>query len=345
MNIKKLLLIIIPVIIISLIIYRVSSNGEIKVKKVNVQNTDVVKSVSASGFVKSTLEANISFGASGKVINVFKKEGDKVKKGDLIAQINNEDLTFDAESAKKKKDSAQSARNIYVETYQNSKNDAGGDDLYNLNVKKLTDDLRIYDNAYKSSLAILKKTYLYSPFDGVLTVMPFDIGEYVSVTQSIRVSDLSTLEFQADLDQEDYKDVKEGQTVEVILDAYPQDKFEGKVISIPSYVDEESSTKTFKLRVAIKNVDNKIVKGMTGDANIVINRQQNAKALPFDAVYSEGDRYFVWVLDSKEKLVKKFVDISLEGDTLTSISTELPEFVVVPDSTAKNVKEGASVTF
>jgi len=345
MNIKKLLLIIIPIALISFIAYRYMSNGGIKVKKVDVLKTEVVKSVSASGFVKSSLEADIAFPISGKVLNVFKKEGDKVRKGDLIAQINNEDLYFDAESAKKRKDSAQSTRDIYTKTYNNSRNDVGGSKLYDLNVNKLTDDLRVYDNAYKSALSNLKKTYLYAPFDGVLTLMPFDLGEYASVNQSVRVSDLTTLDFQADLDQEDYKDVKEGQSVDVILDAYPQDKFEGTVISIPSYVDEESSTKTFKLRVGIKNVDNKIVKGMTGDANIVISKEQANRALPFDAVYSEGDKYFVWVLDSNQKLVKNFIEIGLEGDTLTSIKSELPEYVVVPDSTAKNVKEGSSVTF
>lgn len=345
MNIKKILLIIISVIVVSLIIFRVSSGNEVKVKKVNVLKTDVVRSVSASGYVKSTLEADISFAVSGKVLNVLKKEGDKVKKGDLIAQINNEDIYFDAESAKKRKDSAQSTREIYRETYDEARNDVGGSDLYEKNIKKLTDDLRIYDNAYKAALSNLKKTYLYAPFDGVLTVMPYEVGEYASVNSSVRISNLATLEFQADLDQEDYKDVKEGQTVEIILDAYPDEKFEGVVLSIPSYVDEESATKTFKLRVALKNVDNKIVKGMTGDANIVITRETNVKALPFDAVYSEENKYYVWIVDSNSKLVKQFIDVSLEGDTLTSIKTELPEYVVVPDSTAKDVKEGSSVTF
>jgi hypothetical protein len=61
------------------------------------------------------------------------------------------------------------------------------------------------------------------------------------------------LEFQADLDQEDYKFVKPDQSTEIILDAYPQDKFIGKVQSVPSYVDEDSATKTFKLKITLEN--------------------------------------------------------------------------------------------
>ena len=53
----------------------------------------------------------------------------------------------------------------------------------------------------------------------------------------------------------------------------------------------------------------------------------------------------MWVVNKDNKLEKKFIEVGLEGDTMTSIKTDLPEYVVIPDSTAKNVKEGNSVTF
>jgi HlyD family secretion protein len=131
-----------------------------------------------------------------------------------------------------------------------------------------------------------------------------------------------------------------------VLDAYPLEKFTGKVDTVPTYVDEESSTKTFKLKINIPNKDNKIVKGMTGDVNIVVAKESSDRVLPFDAIFSEtGDKKFVWIVNKDNKLEKKYIEIGLEGDTLTSIKTELPEYVVIPDSTAKNVKEGNSVTF
>jgi multidrug efflux pump subunit AcrA (membrane-fusion protein) len=109
--------IIIAVSLIGFIIYRVTAPSSVKAKKVSITNSDVVRSVSASGYIKSTLEASVGFPVSGKIVNIYKKEGDKVKQGDLIAQVFNEDIYFDAESARKKKDSAQKTRDIYLDAY------------------------------------------------------------------------------------------------------------------------------------------------------------------------------------------------------------------------------------
>jgi len=345
MNPKRYIYIIISVIIVALVIIKFSSPAVVKVKKVSVTTTDVVKTVSASGFVKTTVEANLGFPVSGKIINIYKKEGDQVKQGDLLAQIYNEDLFYNAESARKRKDYSQKTRDIYVDNYEDIKDDVGGDKQYSLNIQKLTDDLRVYDNSYKSSLSTLKKTYLYAPFDGTITSIPFHVGEVAGATTTLKMSNLNVLQFQAELDQADYKFVKLTQDTEIALDAYPQEKFSGSVESVPSFVDEDSTTKTFKLLINLNNKDSKIVKGMTGDANIIVAKESGVKAVSFDAVLSEADKKFVWTVDSSNKLRKKYIDVSLEGDTLTSINTDLPEFVVIPDSSAKNVKEGDSVTF
>ena len=341
----KYLLFIIPVLIFLVILYFVLSPKSVQVRKVTVSTGEVVKSVSASGFVKSTLESNTSFQVPGKVVNLYKKEGDFVKKGDLIAQVSNEDVFYETESARKRKDSAQRTRDIYVDNYLNDTDEVGGDTQYKLNVEKLTDDLRYLDNLYKSSLATLKKTYLYAPFDGTITSIPFEIGDYVLTTTPIKMSNLESLEFQADLDQEDYKYIKIGQDVSIVLDAYPDETFIGKVYEVPFYVDEESSTKTFRIKISLENKNNMIVKGMTGDANIIIEKLDFVVNLPFDAVYNENEKNYVWVVDSNNKLKKEFIEIGLEGDTQTSINSQIPEFVVVPSSQAKDVKEGYVVSY
>ena len=348
MNIKKLLLyVIIPVLILGLIIYFFTKKDTTKVKKISLQNTDVMKSVSASGFIKSTVEAEIAFPVSGKITNVYKKEGDSVKQGDLIAQVYSEDTFYDAESSKKKMDATRKVRDIYIVTYSDRTSRAGGSDVYAENLKKLNYELNVQENIYKAALAGLKKTYLYAPFDGTLTKMPYDIGEIVSIANTITISNLNALEFQADLDQEDYKYVSKDQEAEIILDSYPNENVKGKVIQVPFYVNEDSSTKTFKLKIGIQNPETKIVKGMTGDANIIVDRVNNSKALPFDAVFTEdkSNKKYVWVVDSSNQIQKKYVEVGLEGDTLTQIKTDLPEFVVVPDSSSKSIKEGTIASF
>ncbi|NBO17438.1 MAG: efflux RND transporter periplasmic adaptor subunit [Proteobacteria bacterium] len=345
MKLRNLIFIIIAVIVTSFIIYKQFQTPSVKVKKIDVKAGEVVKSVSASGFIKSNLETEIAFPISGRVNKVYFNEGDTVAQGALIAKLNNDDLYFTAESARKDKDATQRTRDIYKENYQFSTKEVGGQAEYDLNIRKLTDQLRSADNSYKATLSNLNKSYLYSPLTGTIVYSDLKEGKIGGSATTVKIADLSKLEFQADLDQEDFKFVKAGQTAEIVLDAYPESKFLGKLVFIPSYVDEESATKTFKLKIALDSQNNNVVKGMTGDVNIITNKIQAKRYLPFDAVFSEEDKRYVWSVNEDGKLSKLPVEIGLEGDTFTEIKSNLPEFVVIPDSSVKTVKEGYFVTY
>jgi len=345
MKLRNLIFIIIAVIVTSFIVYRQFQTPSIKVKKVDVKEGEVVKSVSASGFVKSNLETEIAFPISGRISKIYFEEGDTVASGTLIAKLSNDDLYYSAEAARKDKDSVQRSRDIYKENYQFSTSEVGGKAEYDLNVRKLTDQLRSADNSYKASLSNLNKSYLYSPMEGTIVYSSLKEGKVGNSVTTVKIANLSKLEFQADLDQEDFQYVQEGQVAEIILDAYPSDKFQGTLVYIPSYVDEESVTKTFKLKISLDSQESEVVKGMTGDVNIITDKVSAKRYLPFDAVFSEEDKRFVWVSSEDGKLAKRYIEVGLEGDTFTEIISELPEFVVIPDSSAKTVKEGYLVTY
>jgi len=369
MKIRNIIISIIALVVIGFLVFRFTQSSSVNVKKVSVSKGDVIKSVSTSGFVKSELETEIGFPISGKVTHVYFKEGDQVKAGDLIAQIYSEDLYFSAESARKDKDATQRTRDIYVQNYQNNPDRVGGQKEYDLNIRKLTDQLRSADNVYKSSLANLQKTYLYAPINGTLTMMDFEVGNIVSLSNQIRISNLGQLVFQADLDQEDYKDIEENQKVQIELDSYPNERFEGSVLNKPLFVDEESVTKTFKVKIGISpaldnnseptcdaqgnclssstdSTSEKIVKGMTGDANIITATAKDVTYLPFDAIYydSEGKSY-VWTIDQNGKTIKSYIETGLEGDTLTEIKNTQVKEVVIPLEGSKEIKEGQVASF
>ena len=345
MKLKNIIILILVLVVGGFIVYRQFQNPSVKVKKISTKTGEVIRSVSASGFVKSNLETEVGFQVSGKVSKVFLTEGSTVAAGSLIAQLTNDDLYYTAESARKDKDAYQRTRDIYKENYQFATSEVGGDAEYELNFRKLTDQLRSADNLYKSRISVLNKSYLYAPMSGTIIYSGIKVGNVVSASTTVKIADLSKLEFQANLDQEDYRDVKPGQVAEIILDAYPDKNFYGKVVEIPSYIDEESVTKTFKLKISLDNTDSLVVKGMTGDVNIITNKTASTKYLPFDAVFTEEEKRYVWVVTSEEKLSKKYIEVGLEGDTFTEIKSDLPEFVVTPDSAVKTVKEGYSVLY
>ena len=82
---------------------------------------------------------------------------------------------------------------------------------------------------------------------------------------------------------------------------------------------------------------------MTGDAHIIVDSSENAASLVYDEIFfDEEDKPYIWVVKNN-RLLKKYIDIGLEGDLYTQITSEIEEEVVVPISDDAEIEEGYKV--
>lgn len=344
MNKKILIIIGVAALLISAVGYYFwSKRGIIKVLEVNVAQNKVVKSVTASGVIKSEYEADLSFLASGKISRINVNENDNMKKGALLAVLNTNSQQESANALKNAVEALNNDKKIYIEKYGSNLDAAGGRKNYETTLKKYDDQIQQAESNYRSQLGLLPNYYIYAPFAGTIVDISKNAGENITINEKlIKIADLNKLYFEVDLDQEDLENIKLDQKVMVTLDAYPNTPFEGKVSELPSFAKEEGTSKLFTVKIAMVKNDKPVLLGMDGDAEITVSQTDEAvNTLSFDEVFKEQDKKpFVWIINNSGVLEKKPIEIGLEGDVYTEIKTNLDGYkIVVPQNSRDKLKE------
>lgn len=224
-----------------------------------IEKRDISESIPANGKIKPVIEVKISPDVSGEIVELNFKEGDYVKKGDLIIKIKQDvyismrDRAEASLNAVKAQFLQQSAQMKQIESsYQRSKKlyeqKAISESEYEtaLSQYEVTkEQLKAAEFNVKSSAAALKeaqenliKTTIYSPMDGIISKMSIERGERVvgttqmAGTEMFRVADLSQMEVLVDVNENDIIRVNPNDTALIEVDAYPSEKFKGVVTQI-----------------------------------------------------------------------------------------------------------------
>lgn len=338
--------IIIGAVIVSVIggiIFFTSRGKSVNVELVNVEQRLVEQTVSASGVVKSTREANLALPAVGIVYNLAVEEGESVTSGQLLAYLNNFSESQSAQAYKDARDIALRDIDLFKEQYEDNKDAIGGDDQYDIQLRRLNELLSRAEATYQSSLGGVYNTVLNAPFNGTVVDIYVEQGEVATAgTPIAKVADLDHLVFEIQLDQEDFGIVKVGQVAHITLDSYEDVVFDGTVLSLPEYADV--NTEDFTVEIAIvQDNGHKPLLGMNGDAKIVIEKtDENAQALSFDTIFEDEEGDFVWVNDNG-KAKKVHVELGLEGDIYTEVKSNLSDLQIIIPIDDTVLEEGTKV--
>lgn len=293
-----------------------SSGKTTKVTTAKVKQGKLVSLVTASGKVKPRTEVKISANVSGEIVGLPVVEGQRVKKGDLLvqvepkqyeAQLRQSRAGYDAALASQKLDasSAQEAKLVY-------------DRQKALFEKKLTSQ-EAYDAArtrYESTQASLEAassrveqakaevdrareglsyTTIRSPIDGYITDLRSELGEIVMGSLNYQasvimvVSDLSAIEVQVEVDETDVDQVALGQPSKIKLDAMPDTSYAGRVTEIGntakvSALGTQDQVTNFLVTILLTDSVPNIKPGMTATCDITTNERTSVVKIPIGAV-------------------------------------------------------------
>jgi len=273
--------------------------GKKQVEKVTVEKAGsktVIETVTASGKIQPETEVKLSSEVSGEVTELTVKEGDVVKKGQLLCKVRPDILQSSYErtvaSYNAQKASVASAQQQLVQAQANFVN---ADATYKRNVElfnKKVISAAEFDNAKaayltaKSTLASAKegvtgakfnleqtgasvkeaganlaRTTIYAPVDGVVSKLSIELGDRIlgtsqmAGTEIMRISNLSTMEVNVDVNENDINRVSLGDSATVEVDAFAGKKFRGVVTEIAS-----SSTAVGTAAASVDQVTNFSVK-------------------------------------------------------------------------------------
>jgi len=300
------------------------NNSQVAVQTQKAARRELVSVVSASGEIKPKRYVNISANVSGRIEHLLIKEGERVRKGQVLARIDSTRIAAgERQSAAAlegaKADLARAQADVEVSRLAFERQ------------KKMHADKLVSDQAFEQADAELKmkaaaveaqrkritqgeallasnrddleKTSVVAPMDGVVTSLPKEEGETVIGAQSfsptviMTVADLSVMEVEIMVDETDIRNVRVGQPAEVRVDALEGIKIKGDVTEIGSSAiprglttQQASSTNTanqakdFKVEVTLKDPPPTLRPGLNATADITTVRKDSVLAIPIQAV-------------------------------------------------------------
>jgi HlyD family secretion protein len=275
------------VVIIALLVV-LSKNGIIgnkdKGKEVEIANVDattIVETVSATGKIQTEIEVKISSMVSGEIISLPIKEGQVVKKGDLLVKINPDLYTSglnrtvaNLSGTKAGLSQADASFKEAKASYDRNKTlfDKGiisrsdwDKSIASFEVAKAAKQTA-YFNVRSASASVneaqdnLGRTIIYAPADGTISVLNVELGERVLGTQQmagtelLRVANLNNMEVEVDVNENDIVKIKVGDEAKVEVDAYLKKQFKGIVTSISNSASSSltaDQVTNFKVKVRI----------------------------------------------------------------------------------------------
>jgi HlyD family secretion protein len=276
----------------------------------------IVQTVSATGKIQPEVEVKISPEVAGEIIELPVEDGTRVKKGDLLVKIKPDSYKALLEQQEAAISTAKATNLQQKATMMKTEHDLQrAEDLFN---KKLISEQEYnaaqaaYDvakNTYESSLHEieraqagssqardqLSKTTIYSPMDGMVTILNSKLGERLVATgqfagtEVMRVADLGHMEARVDVNENDVVNVKVGDKTQIKIDAYGDRKFHGTVYQIGNTgkttgAGTQEEVTNFEVKIRIEDHDVELKPALSCTAEIQTNEVKDVVAVPMQAV-------------------------------------------------------------
>ncbi|WP_373817917.1 efflux RND transporter periplasmic adaptor subunit [Glaesserella sp.] len=232
--------------------------------------------ISAVGSIRPNQGAMISAQTAGSVTKVLVKSGEKVKKGQLLVEIDSSVERASLKASEAQLPAAQASYNRYrnlVASNSASKADLdSAQSTYNQLVATI-----------ESLKAEIARRQIYAPFDGIAGIVNVNVGQYITAgTEIVRVEDQSSMKIRFTLPQTDLESIFIGQKVTATIDALPGRTFPARIIAIDPAVDK--STGLINLEAVVEEGQDKLLSGMFARLNVALPTLYEQTVVPQIAV-------------------------------------------------------------
>ncbi len=280
--------------------------------------------LTASGYVVAQRKAAVASKATGRLMYLGVVEGDRVKKNQIIAQLEDSDIRATLEQSRANlrlneadlKDARQSLarQNTLLEKGLTTQAEYDAADAH---LQRVFASIEVAKAMVTSADVALESTIIRAPFDGTVLTKNADIGEMVvpmaasvgSKSAVVTIADMASLQVEADVSESNIERVSQSQPCEITLDAYPSVRYEGYVDKIVPTADRAKATVLVK--VAFKTYDSRVLPEM-GAKVLFLTKASDAAAstekprltIPMSAIVErDGKKIAFRVIDNRASSV------------------------------------------
>ena len=300
------------------------------VDAVRASRTSVESTISSvtSGTVTAEQEAELAFGAVGRVASLNAQVGSLVAKGDILAEIENKDLKsslLHAEHDFNRAKSLTKSELMPPQEYEHAR------------------------QTFELSSAALEKSIIRAPFDGQITEVNLEIGQLSQITAVIprpllRIVDTKPRFVQTDIDEVDLPKVALGMAARVRVLAVRREPFNAQVrLVIPFVSAAREQDRTSRIELTVDSQELVLPVGASADVEIISVNRPNVVALPSRAILGKGSTRYVYQID--DSTIRKIpVSIGIGNYEKTEILSGVSEGALVAIPSEKTeLKESLAV--
>jgi HlyD family secretion protein len=283
-----------------------------------VQREDLTSKVSATGRIDAQRKVDLSANVMGQIVNLAVREGDVVKKGDFLLQIDQRQLAASAQASEASiralfsdRDASRATLNEAELNFQRTQRNyneriiplaeldraRAALDSARANVRSIEQRIEQARANLAAARDTLSKTTMTAPMSGIVTALPVEEGEVAVIgtmnnpgTILLTIADMSVVEAVMEVDETDIPNVKVGQSATVTIDAYPNKTFNGTVTEVASSPMQRGLGGTateavnFEVKIQIQNPPEGVRPGFSASADIVTGTRSKVIAIPIQAL-------------------------------------------------------------
>lgn len=231
--------------------------------------------LTASGYVVARRKAAVASKGTGTLVYLAVEEGDRVKKGQVIARLDDSDVAATLRRARENLRVAEADLDDARKNYERMSKLVGTRaiaqadyDAADARYKRVLATIEAAKFAVREAEVAVENTRIIAPFDGTVLKKNADVGEIVaplagavsSRAAVVTIADMSSLEVDADVSEANITRVDSGQNCEITLDAYPQQRYPGYVSNIVPTADRAKATVMVKIK--FKQYDERVLPEM-----------------------------------------------------------------------------------
>ncbi len=342
-----------------------TANVDIGLTETTVVNT-------RAGSITACQRSKLALSVGGQIAAINVKEGQQVKRGDILLNLWNKDLKAQVHSAEASVVAADFTQRSLCIVNQSDQREAFR--LSNLITKNLAsqgqfDLAQAKAHASKAACssakaswqqtkamlaqaqAIIEKTYLVAPFDGTVGEISGEIGEFstpsppgVPTPPAIDLLTTDCHYVTAPLDEVDAGKIALGMPVRITLDAFRGQMFMGKVKRIAAYVqDYAKQARTVDIEIVFDTTQNlpDLLAGYSVDVEIILASASNSLRVPTDAII---DNNTIYILNNLGMIEKKNISLGLANWEFTEVTQGLKKAdkVIINAANIVNIRAGLS---
>jgi membrane fusion protein (multidrug efflux system) len=307
------------------------------------QRTEWQPTLESVGTVTAVNGVTVSTDLAGIVRQIAFESGSKVREGDLLVHLDTTQEEAQLHSAEAQRDFAAVSLKRdkdLVEKHAISQSDYDNADAVFRQNQASVDQFK----------ALIARKTLRAPFDGVAGIRQVNLGQYLKegdMVVTLQAFDPIYVNFS--LPQQDLSKLIIGEPVQLRVDAFPDQIFNGTITAINSLVDQ--TTRNVQVQATFKNSDFRLRPGMFAKVSVVLSERQNVVAIPATAIHYApyGDSIFV-VSELKDPQGKEYKGVKEQfiktgqsrGDMIAVVSGLKPGDEVVTSGVFR-LKSGAHV--